>query len=242
MVDLGRINNEGSRLVRDVMDPAVHLTEGTTVGDARRTLEYQNAPYAVVSGVEGSAFTIVTKDQLSIAHEDEVVQELTTNIAHPDTVEIDDPLDDIVQMRAEEFANNQYLKGIVVQEQGSVRGVLPREKIEEHLQVMGAGEAAAFGWTGAVADSGNYEGYAVDRLEGTPSRNLGYAVDRLEGTDTRDFGGNQVWVPPGDVPYICRDCPGGQECPDGPEVRGVADFDPDDPPFCTRKRRRMYKM
>ena len=224
MEDLERINNEGFRLVRDVMDPAVHLTEDTKVGDARRMLEYQNAPYGVVSGVEGNTFTIVTRDQLSIAHEDEIVQELTANIAHPETVEADEPLDYIVRTKAEEFANNQYLKGIVVQEQGSVRGVLPREKIEEHQQVMAAGEAATFGWSGAVAD--NYVGYPVDRLEGPP---------------IREFEGNLALLLPGEVPYICRDCPRNQKCPDGPEVRGVAYYDPDDPPFCKRNHLRMYK-
>lgn len=124
-----------SRLVKDVMFPAVQLKIDATVGEALRTLR-KNVPFGVVSDEEGEPFAIVTREHLRAAKVSELVQVLPTSMPHSRPTEPYSTLDSIVQTYADDFVVNPDLRGIVVQEQGEVQGVLLRETVEEHLLDM----------------------------------------------------------------------------------------------------------
>ncbi|SRR6266567_7761896 len=121
-----------SGLVKDVMSPAVQLKIDATVGEALRTLR-RNVPFGVVSDIEGKTFAIVTRERLRAAKVNELVQVLPKSVLHSRPTEPYRTLDNIVQTYAGDFAFNPNLKGIVVQEQGEVQGVLLWETVEDML-------------------------------------------------------------------------------------------------------------
>jgi len=212
------IRGKSSRVVKDVMDPSVRIEPGITKGDARQTLMQQNVPYGVLSNTEGKQFTILTMDQLSAPSLDEQVQVFAVNLpVFYVTIDPHDNLDDVLLTWATDFAANQNLIGMIVQEQNEILGVLPREKIEEHARSMSPGNFD-------LPQREGYTGYPVGRLEGASLSGNAYPgnpASRLPGVA---FSGAAL--------YTCPDCLRGLECPDGPEEREVRYYDPKHPPVC----------
>jgi len=124
-----------SELVKDVMLPAVRLDMNLTIREAQQLLK-EDILFGVFGNVKGKPFPIVTRTQLSAAQADKPVRNLTMYLAHPVPIESDCNLDFIVLTRANDFEFNQESMGIVVEEQGEVRGILLWETIEERVLDM----------------------------------------------------------------------------------------------------------
>lgn len=124
-----------SELVKDVMLPAVRLNMNLTISEAQQLLK-EDILFGVIRDVEGKPFPIVTRTQLSAAQADKPVRNLTMYMAHPVPIDSNCKLDIIVLTRAYDFVFDQDSVGIVVEEQGEVRGILLWETIEERVLDM----------------------------------------------------------------------------------------------------------
>ena len=150
-----------SRLVKDVMVPAVQLKASARAGDALLTLDQKGVEYGVTTDESGKPLMIVTKEQLSTAEADDFIQTLTLNVPHPKPIEPDVRLSSIVQMLAESLTINIDFTGFIVQDQGKVLGVLLRETILEHA------------WS-ILFDKSNFAGLYLNdpRSRGNPIRGV----------------------------------------------------------------------
>jgi hypothetical protein len=232
MKNWGQIGNKGWPLARDTMELAVHLEGNMTVRDVQQMLEQpeqQNVTYVVFPTRQGAPFGVVTRQGLRTANENARLQGVTRDVLSAQSVSPDETLDTIMQKWTDEFASNPEVKGILVQEQGNVLGVLPRERIEEFVQRFQL-EEKVFG------DIGGQAPYRFPSAQGQEYAVTEYshgAAGRLEG----DF----LFEGTPKMTFVCPDCLRGEACPDGPEERAVdlEKYNPDDPPKCKRYRHTM---
>ncbi len=98
------------------------------------------------------------------------------------------------------------------------------------------------GGSGSVAVGGNVYGNVVGRLEGGSVLLEGDSALLEESPLILETSTgislvvdiSHVVLLPGEVLYVCSDCPQAPECPEGPEARGVANYNRKNPPKCTR--------
>lgn len=122
-----------SRLVKDVMVPAVRLPSNSYAIDALRSMMEAHAEYGVICDESGSPSSIISRAQLQVAKPDEIIQAFATHIPYPVTVRSDDSLSGMIQMLAENIAHTYDSADIIVQMGDAIEGIVPHKAIERYV-------------------------------------------------------------------------------------------------------------
>ena len=122
-----------SRLVKDVMVPAVRLPSNSYAIDALRSMMEAHAEYGVICDESGSPSSIISRAQLQVAKPDEIIQAFATHIPYPVTVRSDDSLSGMIQMLAENIAHTYDSADIIVQMGDAIEGIVPHKAIERYI-------------------------------------------------------------------------------------------------------------
>lgn len=138
-----------AKQVQEMLSPVMLLDVRATVADALQRLEQANAAFGIVGDEKGQPLGLVTAEQLRAADSDACLQSLISDAPGPIFIEPHVTIDNAVKMLAKDLVLKPNLAGIIVQEQGQVRGVLPRQVVVEHASQVVTRETA-------------------DRLEGAP--------------------------------------------------------------------------
>ncbi|MCI0526535.1 MAG: hypothetical protein L0Y56_03660 [Nitrospira sp.] len=144
-----------TRLVQEFMSPIVQLDADTTIADALKKLEQAHVTFGAVRSAEGNWLGVLTVEQLRAANPNNSLQTLIRTAQHPIVVEPTDTLDNVVQTLSKDLALRLDLAGILVQEKGLPKGILPRKLIVEQASQM-------------------VERKSIYRMEGAPLTNLLY--------------------------------------------------------------------
>lgn len=122
-----------SRLVKDVMVPAVRLPSNSYAVDALRSMMEAHAEYGVICDESGTPSSIISRDQLRVAKPGEIVQALATHIPYPVTVRSDDSLSSMIEMLAENTPHTYDSVDIIVQMGDVIEGIVPHQVIEQDI-------------------------------------------------------------------------------------------------------------
>jgi len=134
---------------RELLKPSISLDAGTTVAEALRRMEQAGVTFGVIQDEQGRPTGLVTAEELHKANPQAPLSSLLTVTLSPIFIEPDVSIDHAVQVLAKDLVLRPRLQGVIVREQGQVRGVLPRQELVERASPL-------------VTRS------LVDRMEGAP--------------------------------------------------------------------------
>ena len=140
------------RTIRELLKPSITLETSTTVAEALRRLEQAGVTFGVIQDEQGRLTGLVTAEELRKA--DPQTQLDSPLVATPSPIFVvpdvrDVRIDHAVRVLAKDLVLQPRLQGVIVREQGQVRGVLPRQELVERASRL-------------VTRS------IVDRMEGAP--------------------------------------------------------------------------
>lgn len=137
--------------VQQFAQPAALLEADMTAAEALEKLTQSQTPFGVIRDEKGQWLGIVTREQLQAAPKDAVLRQMIARRVL--TVEPEVTMESAVTMLAKDLVLHPDLSGVIVQTQGRLQGVLPREVLVEHAsRVVTRGSA------------GRLEGAPVDLL------------------------------------------------------------------------------
>jgi hypothetical protein len=111
--------------------------------------ELGDVPYGVLKGESGELLALLSVDELRSINSNEPIQTFIANQSRPLTVDLQLELDKVVQGFAQDFVAHPDRGGLIVQDKGEVKGILPRKTIvEQALRIVSR--------------------RSIDRLEGAP--------------------------------------------------------------------------
>jgi predicted transcriptional regulator len=135
--------------VRELLAPAIILDSARTVAEALRQLEQAGVTFCVIQDEQGRLAGLVTAEELRKADPQARLDSLLTAVPSPISIDPDVRIEHAVRVLAKDLVLQPRLQGVIVREQGQVRGVLPRQELVERASRL-------------VTRS------IVDRMEGAP--------------------------------------------------------------------------
>lgn len=134
--------------VQQFAQPAALLAADMTVAEALEKLAQSQMPFGVIRDEKGQWLGVVTRGQLQATQEDVDIRQLTA-VRRVITIEPEVAIESAVIMLAKDLVLHPDLSGVIVQTQGHLQGVLPRQVLVEHASRIVTRRS-------------------VDRLEGAP--------------------------------------------------------------------------
>ncbi|HEU5376618.1 MAG TPA: CBS domain-containing protein [Ktedonobacteraceae bacterium] len=244
MKDTNIPKGAGSGRVRDAMKRVARIERDETVDRALQKLEQEHVDVGLVDSPKGEPFGIVTQKQLLKADKGKELNALVRNRNVPAKTPVrpDDRLDEVTEKWGEQFGTRRTVKGMVVEEEGQVLGILSRDSFEKKRKKRPPLKE--------TIETGISGGYPPDRLAGEIGS---YPVDRLAGeiiADPVDHSPDNMVPekhPPGTISpsleplYRCADCPRPPRCPnEQPEERRIGFYDWKHPPKCNQGHELKY--
>lgn len=135
--------------VRELLAPAIILDTTRTMAEALRQLEQAGVTFCVIQDEQGRLAGLVTAEELRKADPQARLDSLLTAVPSPISIDPDVRVEHAVRVLAKDLVLQPRLQGVIVREQGQVRGVLPRQELVERASRL-------------VTRS------IVDRMEGAP--------------------------------------------------------------------------
>jgi len=115
--------------IRELLKPTISLDASTTVVEALRQLEQAGMTFGIIQDEQGRLAGLVTAEELRKADPQAQLNSLLAAALSPIFIEPDVSIDHAVQVLAKDLVLHPQLQGVIVREQGQVRGVLPREEL-----------------------------------------------------------------------------------------------------------------
>ncbi len=135
--------------VRELLAPAIILDPTRTMAEALRQLEQAGVTFCVIQDEQGRLAGLVTAEELRKADPQARLDSLLTAVPSPISIDPDVRIEHAMRVLAKDLVLQPRLQGVIVREQGQVRGVLPRQELVERASRL-------------VTRS------IVDRMEGAP--------------------------------------------------------------------------
>ena len=117
--------------VRELLKPSIPLDAGTTVAEALGRLEQAGVTFGVIQDEQGRLAGVVTAEELRKVDPQARLDTLLAAAPSPIFIEPDVSIEDAVEVLAKDLVLRPRLQGVIVREQGQVRGVLPRQELVE---------------------------------------------------------------------------------------------------------------
>lgn len=116
--------------VQQFAQPAALLEADMTAAEALEKLTQSQTPFGVIRAEQGQWLGVVTREQLQAAPKDVFLRQMIARRVL--TVEPEETLENAVRMLAKDLVLHPDFSGVIVQTQGRLQGVLPREVLVEH--------------------------------------------------------------------------------------------------------------
>jgi CBS domain-containing protein len=115
--------------IRELLKPTISLDASMTVAEALRRLEQAGMTFGIIQDEQGRLARLVTAEELRKADPQAQLNSLLAAAPSPIFIELDVSIDHAVQVLAKDLVLHPQLQGVIVREQGQVRGILPREEL-----------------------------------------------------------------------------------------------------------------
>ena len=117
--------------IRELLKPTISLDASMTVAEALRRLEQAGMTFGIIQDEQGRLARLVTAEELRKADPQAQLNSLLAAAPSPIFIEPNVRIDHAVRLLAKDLVFHPRLQGVIVREQGQVRGVLPRRELVE---------------------------------------------------------------------------------------------------------------